>query len=63
MNYRGRVIEQLEANDYKKLAHRGKGSHEAWERGSHVQIVPRKIDDRHFANRIMKEADINYRFK
>jgi predicted RNA binding protein YcfA (HicA-like mRNA interferase family) len=62
MNYRRHVIDQLESNGYNKLPDRGKGSHEAWEKGSHTQIVPRQIDDRHFANRIMKQAGINHRF-
>lgn len=63
MNYRRAVIEQLEANQYVKLPDRGKGSHEAWQRGSHTQIVPRNIDDRHFANRIMGQAGVSHRFK
>lgn len=63
MNYRRAVIDQLESNEYVKLPDRGKGSHEAWQRGDHTQIVPRNIDDRHFANRIMKQAGIDHRFK
>lgn len=64
MSYRRQVIEQLEANHYIKLPdRRGNGSHEAWRRGNHTQIVPRKIDDRHFANDIMKQAGISHRFK
>lgn len=63
MNYRPKVIELLEANHYTKLPDRGKGSHEAWRKGSHTQIVPRKIDDRHFANDIMKQSGIDFRFK
>lgn len=63
MNYRRAVIDQLEAHGYSRLPDRGKGSHEAWQRGSHTQIVPRHIDDRHFANRIMKQADVPHRFQ
>jgi predicted RNA binding protein YcfA (HicA-like mRNA interferase family) len=64
MNYRKAVIDQLESNGYTKLpSRRGKGSHEMWRKGRHVQTVPRHIDDRNFANDIMKQAGINYRFK
>jgi predicted RNA binding protein YcfA (HicA-like mRNA interferase family) len=63
MNYRKAVIDQLESNHYKKLPKRGKGSHEAWQKGSHTQIVPQHVDDRNFANDIMKQAGINHRFK
>jgi predicted RNA binding protein YcfA (HicA-like mRNA interferase family) len=60
--YRGAVIDQLERNGYCKLPDRGKGSHEAWSNGKRTQIVPRDIDDRAFANRIMKQSGINHRF-
>ena len=63
MNYRRAVVDKLETSGYVKVAHRGKGSHEAWKKGSHVQTVPRNIDDRNFANDIMKQAGINHRFK
>jgi hypothetical protein len=64
MNYRRAVIDQLEINHYKKLStKRGKGSHEAWKKGNHTQLVPRNIDDRNFANDIMKQAGIKHRFK
>lgn len=61
--YRRAVIDQLEQNDYRRLPDgRGKGSHEAWSNGKRTQIVPRNIDDRAFANRLMKQAGINHRF-
>lgn len=60
--YRRAVIEQLEHHGYRKLPDRGKGSHEAWSNGKRTQIVPREIDDRAFANRIMKQAGIDHRF-
>lgn len=64
MSYRKAVLEQLERNGYRKLStKRGNGSHEAWQRGSHTQIVPRHVDDRHFANDLMKQAGIQHRFK
>lgn len=63
MNYRKAVIDQLEANQYRKLPDRGKGSHEVWAKGTHHQTVPRHIDDRHFANNIMKQAGIDHRFR
>lgn len=62
MNYRRAVIEQLELHHYEKLPRRGKGSHEAWRKGNHTQLVPRHIDDRNFANDIMKQAGIHHRF-
>lgn len=64
MSYRRAVIDQLESNGYRKLSSKhGRGSHEAWQRGSHIQIVPRHVDDRHFANNLMKQAGIEHRFK
>lgn len=63
MNYRQQVIDLLEANHYKKQPDRGKGSHEAWVKGTHLQIVPRKVDDRNFANKILKQAGIDHRIK
>lgn len=63
MNYRRAVIDQLETNHYVRLPKRGNGSHEAWKKGTHVQIVPRNVDDRHFANDLMKQAGISHRFK
>jgi predicted RNA binding protein YcfA (HicA-like mRNA interferase family) len=61
--YRRAVIEILERNGYWKLPDsRGKGSHEAWSNGKRTQIVPRNIDDRAFANRLMKQAGIGHRF-
>lgn len=62
MSYRREVIHHLEISGYIKLPDRGRGSHEAWRKGKHVQIVPRKIDDRNFANDIMKQAGIGHRF-
>jgi predicted RNA binding protein YcfA (HicA-like mRNA interferase family) len=63
MSYRREVIHHLETSGYKKLPNRGKGSHEVWRKGERVQIVPHKIDDRNFANDIMKQAGIAHRFK
>jgi predicted RNA binding protein YcfA (HicA-like mRNA interferase family) len=57
------VIDQLERHGYRRLPNRGKGSHEVWENGQRRQIVPRNIDDRNFANDIMKQAGISHRFK
>lgn len=61
--YRRAVIDVLERNGYRKLPDRGRGSHEAWSNGMRTQIVPRNIDDRAFANRIMKQAGIDHRFR
>lgn len=61
--YRRAVIDVLERNRYRKLPDRGKGSHEAWSNGTRTQIVPRNIDDRAFANRIMRQADIDHHFR
>lgn len=61
--YRRAVIEQLELHGYWRLHDRGKASHEAWTNGKRTQIVPRAIDDRAFANRIMKQPAIEHRFK
>ncbi len=60
--YRRAVIDLLERNGYRKLPDRGKGSHEAWSNGHRTQIVPRNIDDRAFANRLMKQSGIDHRF-
>jgi predicted RNA binding protein YcfA (HicA-like mRNA interferase family) len=60
--YRRSVIDLLERHGYRKLPERGKGSHEAWSNGTRTQIVLRNIDDRAFANRLMKQAGIAHRF-
>lgn len=60
--YFRQVIDQLERNGYVRLPHRGKGSHEVWTNGRRNQVVPRHIDDRDFANKLMKQAGINHRF-
>lgn len=60
--YRREVLRLLEVNGYRKLPDRGKGSHEVWTNGKRNQIVPRNIDDRHFANDLMKQAGIAHRF-
>jgi len=62
-SYRRKVIEILEDNDFYKLPKRGKGSHEAWQKGSHTQIVPRHVDDRNLANDILRQAGIQHRIK
>lgn len=63
-SYRRAVLDELEHNGYRKLPdERGKGSsHEIWSNGTRNQTVPRKVDDRNFANRIMKQAGIRRRF-
>ncbi len=64
MSYRRAVLEQLEQDGYQKLSKkRGNGSHEAWKKGGHTQIIPRHVDDRDFANDIMKQAGIRHRFR
>lgn len=60
--HRREVLHQLELNGYWRLPKRGKGSHEVWTNGKRNQIVPRNIDDKNFANDLMKQAGIEYRF-
>jgi predicted RNA binding protein YcfA (HicA-like mRNA interferase family) len=63
MSYRRDVLRQLEEAGYRRLPKRGKGSHEVWTNGQRNQIVPGKIDDRDFANDIMKQAGLPHRFR
>jgi predicted RNA binding protein YcfA (HicA-like mRNA interferase family) len=63
MSYRRQVLRQLEESGYRRLPKRGKGAHEVWTNGKRNQVVPGKIDDRDFANDIMKQAGISHRFR
>ena len=63
MSYRRDVLRLLEQHGYRRLPKRGKGAHEVWTNGKRNQVVPAKIDDRNFANDIMKQAGISHRFK
>jgi predicted RNA binding protein YcfA (HicA-like mRNA interferase family) len=40
----------------------GKGSHEKWQKGDVILIVPFSCKSRHTANGIMKDAGISKRF-
>ncbi len=60
--YRRAVIDQLETNGYQRAPKRGKGSHEVWQKNGRTQVVPRNIDDRNFANDLMRQAGIAHRF-
>ena len=55
------VIAQLQQHGYTYLR-QGKGSHEVWVKGGHVQIVPFNCASRHTANGIMKACGISQRF-
>jgi len=55
------VIAQLLAHGYQFLRE-GKGAHERWTNGTHIQTVSRNISSRHMANAIMKQAGIPHRF-
>ena len=39
-----------------------KGSHEKWVRDGHVLIVPRHLDTRHLANKLLQMAGSDKRF-
>lgn len=62
-SYRRDVLQELENAGYRRLPDRGKGSHEVWTNGRRSQTVPRKVDDRNLANRIMGQAGIDRRFR
>lgn len=60
--HRREVLRHLENNGYWRLPKRGKGSHEVWTNGKRNQVVPRNIDDKNFANDLLRQAGIDHRF-
>lgn len=60
--YYREVVKVLREYGYWQLADRGKGSHEVWTNGKRNQTVPRHLDSRDMANRILKQAGIAERF-
>lgn len=39
-----------------------KGSHEKWMKGDHILIVPRHLDTRHLANKLLQMAGSTKKF-
>jgi len=60
--YYSQVVRVLREYGYQLLPGRGKGSHEVWSNGKRHQTVPRHLDSRDHANRILKQAGIDQRF-
>ena len=61
--YYSEVVKVLRECGYWLLPSRGKGSHEVWSKGSRSQTVPRHLDSRDHANRILKQAGLDQRFR
>jgi predicted RNA binding protein YcfA (HicA-like mRNA interferase family) len=59
--YYNLVIAKLKENGYYFERPAG-GSHEMWTNGKHHQTVSRNMPSRDMANKIMKQAGINYKF-
>ena len=59
--YYRQVVRILHDYGYRLLPSRGKGSHEVWSNGVRNQTVPRHLDSRDHANRILRQAGISQR--
>ena len=60
--YYKHVVEQLKKHGYTFLRP-GKGAHEIWTNGKRNATVSHNMPSRDMANAIMKQANINFKFR
>ena len=62
-DYTNDVLRELRENDCKFVRH-GKGDHDIWYSPTSNKKFPvdGSIKDKHLANKVMKDAGINYKF-
>ena len=59
-SYFNDVVALLSKNGFEQIKG-GKGSHCKFKKGSYITLVPVHLNDKHFANRILKQANIKER--